>query len=44
MFESVQMCECVSVCVAKDDGGEGHSVGACLTCGLVGWLDGWFAV
>lgn len=22
--------------------GEGHSVRACLTCGLVGWLDGWF--
>lgn len=30
------------LCVSEDDGGEGHGVRACLTCGLVGWLAGWF--
>lgn len=40
------MSVCMSWCVTveRHDGGEGHSVRSCLTCGLVGWLDGWIPV
>ena len=38
---NVSVCMCV---LQRMKGVEGHSVRACLTCGLVGWLDGWFAV